>query len=112
MRSRFVRGVLFVLVAAVAIVAVGFIVMQLWNWLLPPLFGLKPLSFAQALGLLILSRLLFGGLRHRGRWHDHWRSRMRERWERMSPEEQDKFRAGLGRRCHGWRPEGEDTKAA
>ena len=43
----------------------GEVVMHLWNWLLPPLFGLKTLGFWQALGLLLLCRILFGGL---GSW--------------------------------------------
>jgi hypothetical protein len=50
----------------------GFIVMQLWNWLLPAIFGWKAVTFWQALGLLALCRILFGGLgvggaRHEGR---------------------------------------------
>jgi hypothetical protein len=39
----------------------GQIVMRLWNWLLPPLFGLPEVTVWQGLGLLVLSRLLFGG---------------------------------------------------
>lgn len=50
-----------VIVAVVCVVA-GFVVMRLWNWLMPEIFGLKIISFAQALGLLILSKILLGGL--------------------------------------------------
>jgi hypothetical protein len=39
----------------------GQIVMLLWNWLLPPLFGFPQVTVWQGLGLLVLSRLLFGG---------------------------------------------------
>ena len=33
--------------------------MALWNWLMPVLFGLPTITFAQAAGLLGLSYLLF-----------------------------------------------------
>lgn len=79
--------------------ALGGIVMFLWNALLPGLFHLPQLAFWQALGLLILCRLLFGGMRMRaggGRWrHRHWR----ERWEQMSPEERAQLRARFAARC-------------
>ncbi len=39
----------------------GEIVLHLWNWLLPPLFGWRQITFWQALGLLALCRILFGG---------------------------------------------------
>lgn len=34
----------------------------LWNWLLPSLFGWHEITFGQALALLVLCRILFGGL--------------------------------------------------
>ena len=75
-----VKG-LAVLAAVAAVVAVlSFVVMLLWNSLVPALFRGPPLQYWQALGLLLLSRILFGGLRGRGGWHGHWRQRMwRER---------------------------------
>jgi len=99
MRYRLLRGFGFVVLAGLAVALVGFIVMQLWNWLLPPLFGWKALGYWQAVGLLVLTQILFGGRRGHRAWHGHWRSRMRERWEQMTPEEREKFRAGLGRHC-------------
>jgi hypothetical protein len=86
---------------AVAIAGFGAAVHYLWNWLMPNLFGLQPITFWQAVGLLALSWLLFGGWRGfrgpgRGR---HWQRRMMERWEQMSPEEREKFRQGLRGRC-------------
>jgi hypothetical protein len=78
----------------------GFVVRELWNWLLPSLFGWPRVTFWQALGLLALSRILFGGLgRHRGGGGPRWRRRMAERWERMTPEERERFRQGLRGRC-------------
>jgi hypothetical protein len=67
----------------------GWIVMRLWNWLLPPLFGLSSITFWQALGLLALSRILFGGFGFGGGGHskpmpredrERIRQRMRERF--------------------------------
>jgi len=40
----------------------GLVVMLLWNWLMPDIFGLKTLNYWQAWGLLILSTILFKGL--------------------------------------------------
>ncbi len=93
----------------------GEIVMHLWNWLLPPLFGWHMLTFWQAVGLLVLCRILFGGLSggHRGGhgMRRHMRGRMGERWgerwEKMSPEERERFRQGMRGRC-GF---GEETAA-
>jgi hypothetical protein len=39
----------------------GEVVMHLWNWLLPTLFACRQITFWQALGVLVLSRILFGG---------------------------------------------------
>jgi hypothetical protein len=81
----------------------GWIVMSLWNWLLPSLFGWKLITFWQALAMLVLCRILFGGFGgHRSmRPHRRWRMRagMAEHWERMSPEERERFRAGMHGRC-------------
>jgi hypothetical protein len=95
-----VRG-LAVLAAVAAVVAVlSFAVMLLWNSLVPELFRGPPLQYWQALGLLLLSRILFGGLRGRGGWHGHWRQRMwRERWESMTPEERARLREQYQGRC-------------
>ncbi|MBD0405375.1 hypothetical protein [Flammeovirga sp. EKP202] len=46
---------------AVIITAITFIFMQLWNWLMPVIFGLTTISFLQSLGLLAMSKILFGG---------------------------------------------------
>src|SRR5271169_4514064 len=75
----------------------GYVVMRLWNWLLPTLFaGAHLLTFWQAMGLLVLCKILFGGFRGgRGRGM-HWRGRMKEKWAQMSPEEREKFSRGMG----------------
>ena len=84
--------------AVLGIAAVTWIVMQLWNCLLPDLFmGVSPIGYWQALGVLVLSRILFGGLR--GGCHGHWRER-RARWESMTPEERQQLKGRFGSRWH------------
>jgi len=75
----------------------GEIVRLLWNWLLPPLFGWREITFWQALGLLALCRILFGGCGFRGAGRSNLRRRMAERWEHMTPEQRERLRQGLGR---------------
>ncbi len=90
----------------------GELVMRLWNGLLPGLFGWRQITFWQALGLLLLCRILFGGLGVRGSHHSNMRSRMRrrmaERWEQMTPEEKEKVRERWGR-CGFEPPEAKPT---
>lgn len=96
------------LVIGVVLAAVlGLLVMSLWNALLPALLGVKSIGFWQALGMLVLCRILFGGLGMRpgmfGMARD--RRRMHERWMQMTPEQREQFvqqrRGGFGRHgCH------------
>ena len=74
----------------------GEIVRSLWNWLLPELFGWRQISFWQALGLLALCRILFGSFGGGGPQRSH---SSRRRWERMTPEEREKFRQSMRVRC-------------
>ena len=73
----------------------GTIVRLLWNWLLPPLFGWPAVTFWQALGLLALCRILFGGFGGHRSHRSGIRRRMEERWEHMSPEERERFRESM-----------------
>ncbi len=83
----------------------GEVVMLLWNWLLPPLFGFRQITFWQALGILALCRILFGGFGWRGsdrssarrRIRERMEKRMAERMEHMTPDERERFRqCGFG----------------
>lgn len=51
-----------IVIGAVLFVVLGLLVMSLWNALLPAILGVKAIGFWQALGILLLSRILFGGL--------------------------------------------------
>lgn len=96
------------LLVVAGIAAVGGVVMLLWNWLLPELFpGVRTIGYWQALGVLLLSKILFGFRGGRGHWHER-----RQRWESMTPEERaqmkDHFRSRWGRWCDK-SPAGDDA---
>jgi hypothetical protein len=100
--GRVVKMMMFAVVFFLVFVPLfGYVVMRLWNWLMPALFGWHMIGFWQALGLLILCKILFGGFRggRRPGRSLHWRRRMFERWERMTPEEREKFRQSMRGRC-------------
>ncbi len=106
-RNGKARGLKIALIAipgAIVFMAVfGFVVMSLWNWLMPVLFGVRLITFWQALGVLVLSRILLGGFHGRSGGMN-WRRRMMERSElraymQMTPEEREKYREGLRHRC-------------
>ena len=98
-RFRIFKGLKILALVGIVAGLAAYLVMTLWNFVLPPVTGLHAITFAQALALLVLSRILFGGFRrHRhGGWH--WRRRLRNRWERMTPEERERFRSALGPNC-------------
>jgi len=92
-----------VLLVLVGIAALGWVVMALWNWLLPNLFfGVKEIDYVQAMGLLLLSKILFGGFRGHCGGHAKWH---RHRWEQMTPEEREKFQNGMRGWCGRDKPE-------
>ncbi len=70
--GKIVRGITIGLVFALVF---GLVVMMLWNWLAPAVFGLREINYAQAVGLILLTRILFGirGMRpgFAARLHDH-----------------------------------------
>ena len=96
-RYWLLRALKIVPLVIIGVAAFGYVLMSLWNWLVPPIIGWKAIGYWQALGLFVLARVIFGFGGH-GR-HMHWRGRMAERWERMTPEEREKFREGMRARC-------------
>jgi hypothetical protein len=85
----------------------GEIVMRLWNWLLPTLFGWRQITFWQAFGILALCRILFGGFGRHGSGRSKFRDRMKERCDHMPPEERERFRQRMGERFGFVPPAGE-----
>ena len=101
-RFKVVRVLGFILLVVAGIFICGSAVMLLWNALLPALFHFPLITFWQALGLLLLSKLLFGGFRGGFGRGGHWKNRMRQKWQNMTPEEREKFRNEWKSRCgHG-----------
>ena len=99
------RPIKFAGIAVLAIAAFfvfGWFVMLLWNAVVPAATGWHALTYWQAVGLLVLSKILFGGWRGGPRGDRRWRRRMFERWEQMTPEEREKFREGMRSRCGSW----------
>src|SRR6266853_970672 len=93
----------------------GEIVMRLWNWLLPSLLGFRQVTFWQAVGILALCRILFGGHGWRGSGRSNFRrrisERMEERYATMTPEERERFRQSWRGRCGFGPSAGEEQRA-
>jgi hypothetical protein len=96
-RHWLIKGAAAVVLIPAFVAAVSFVVMLLWNALVPSLFAGPVLGFWQAAGLLVLCRILFGGFRGHGRHHGWGHRAWRDRWHRMTPEERDRFRDGIRR---------------
>ncbi len=108
--ARKVAGI--ILIAAAAIFLFTFIVMTLWNNILTSVLSVHAIDFWQALGILVLSKILFGGFRGGG-WRGrgrYWNSEMRGKWQSMTPEEKEKFKQDWRSRCNRYAPSNNDTK--
>jgi len=104
MNNRTIRFIalapLFIMGIAALVFLFGWVVMLLWNTVLVPVVGVKIISFWQALGILILSRILVGGFGGSGRYrHRNWN--WREKCKNMTPEEKAKFKEELKQRWSG-----------
>jgi len=105
-KYRVVKAIKILVMVIAAVIVFGFVTMYLWNILMPAIFGLKLITFWQALGLLLLAKILFGGFHRHGGGRPGWKRHMQERFANMTPEEREKFRAGM--RGRSWcRPRGE-----
>ena len=97
------RVLIFILIGAGAVAIMGFVVRFLWNYTVPELFGLKEISFWQAVALVILTRILFGSF---GKGPYGRRGRrfgpppgLKEKLMNMSEEERQHFKEQMRRRC-------------
>ncbi|MDR3227462.1 MAG: hypothetical protein LBT56_07310 [Prevotellaceae bacterium] len=102
------RGIIKLLFfVTLALACFSAIVMLLWNAVVVSIFGLAAINFWQAVGLLILLRILFGGIGRKPNWgmpggfgnhiHENVREKIREKWMKMSPEKRREFM--LRRKC-------------
>ena len=73
------RGIRIAIFVIIGVVVFGFIVEGLWNVLVPPIFGWHTITFWQGIGLLLLSKILFGGFhRHGPGGRNQWKHRMKD----------------------------------
>ncbi len=118
MKGRWIlKGIGFAVLGVALMLVVGYVVMWLWNWLMPDLFGLPLLTYWKAMGLLLLAKIFFGfggdhgskkcccgncksSNRGKGKNGEWWREGMRKRWEGMSPEQREKYKHKM-RKCWG-----------
>jgi hypothetical protein len=96
-----------ILIGTAIALLLSWVTMLLWNWLMPYIFGLPVLTFWQSLGVLLLSKLIFGfgndghhGGPRRWKHHGDWRRRWKDKMSKMSPEQRERMMRGMRR--HGW----------
>ena len=96
-KSYWIKHAIFIPIAiAAGVFLFGNVVMLLWNCILPTVLGVKTITFWQALGILVLSKILFGGFKggnRRPESHHKYNQDSLNRWMHMSREEREKMRA-------------------
>ncbi len=93
-RARFIVGA--ILLGTAAFIGFTFVLMWLWNWLMPDIFSLGEITFWQAAGLLLLSKILFSGGGHAHQMHSDrkkkfWHRRLEEKWKHIPEEKKSEF---------------------
>ncbi len=80
------KVVLKILIVIAAVAIFGLVVMLLWNSIIPMVIGWGALTYLQAVGLLVLCRVLFGGFNSfkRGASYKHMRHAHKEQLKGMS----------------------------
>jgi len=117
-RFWFMKGVKIFLFMLVAGTLFTFAVMTLWNWLIPAIFNLGTITFWQALGIMLLSRILFGTWGGKRGRHGHgghpWKHRMKGHWKNMSDEEREEFKSKMKKWCgpRKWDDDATDTPSS
>jgi len=112
-KARFIGGA--IILGAGAFVVFTFVVMWLWNWLMPAIFSLGLITFWQAAGLFVLSKILFSGGGHARHWHSDrkkkfWHSRFEEKWKRIPSEKKENFAKKMEEKGFGKEQENADKK--
>lgn len=104
---------LWILFGILVVALVTYLTQQLWNWLIPVLFGGPVITFWQTFGLLVLSKILLGGFGkgpHRG--GHSWKSRAREKFSRLSPDERESLKQKMWQKwCRTYDDAGAEKRA-
>lgn len=101
------KWMIMIVLVPLMIFLVGYLVFALWNYLVPSLFNGPVISFWQALGLLLLSKILFGGFKGGKMWKEgcdcrgnkYWKEKMESEMAHMTPEEKEKVKEAFKKRC-------------
>ena len=106
--TRFVAG-RYIFIGIFGLAAFTALIFLLWNWLVPAIFSGPVITYWQALGILVLSKILFSGIwKHRSHYsgypHSEWRRRFEEKMKNMSGEDRERFKAKFQHRHHPFRP--------
>ncbi len=105
-RFWFGKAVMILVFCTAFVMLFSYIVMRLWNGILPDVIGVKVISFWQAMGILVLSKILFSGFggfaNKKEQFRNRFRQKMLDKWEHMTPEEKQKFKDEWKNRCRGW----------
>ncbi|MGE9311992.1 hypothetical protein ACLOAU_10110 [Niabella sp. CJ426] len=91
--------ILMILCGVAAVFLFSAIVMLLWNAVLPDVLPVKPVSYWQAMGILVLSKILFSGFGGKGHKKFGSRGELRDKYRNMSEEDRQKFKEAWKRRC-------------
>jgi hypothetical protein len=98
---------MFIVLGTLIFIGLGLVIESLWNVLIPQLFNGPAITFWQAIGLFVLSKILLHSFGF-GRYHGHgwngrkfsyWKSRMEEKMASMTPEEREKFKEEWSKHC-------------
>ena len=96
-KSSWFKHAIFIPIAITAgVFLFSWVVMLLWNGILPKVLSVNTITFWQALGILVLSKILFGGFKggnRRPESHHKYNQDSLNRWMHMSREEREKMRA-------------------
>jgi len=102
------------------VLVVGWVVQTLWNWLVPVLFQGPFITYAQALGLLVLSKILFSGIGAGKRCADdckttnnnapYWKQRFQEKFSSMKPEDREAFKQKMKEKLCRWEQNPTDSE--
>lgn len=102
-KAHFRKKIIFIpFLVAAGLALISYIVMLLWNGLLPEILHTGTITFWQAMGLFILAKILFGFGKGGGRGGAPWMRHKMEKWRDMSPEERDRLREQMRSRCNKW----------
>ena len=101
------KGVKILLMVTAFVFLFSWIVMLLWNNVIVAVTGASVVTLWQAMGILVLSKILFGGFRKGwgggGPQGNHWKEKMKARWENMTDTEKAEFQDRWKNKCNAWR---------